>query len=418
MFGALARVMGWGFFPLSLLAKLPYAMSVVAVMTSVSAVTGSYGQAGATAALVGAGTAVSGPLLGAAADRFGQRPVLVWSALANAAALAALALCLRAGAPAWAQLAMGLLIGLSAPQASSMVRSRWLYAIPQRFPAERAPAATSAVLSYESMTDEFVFVLGPVITGAVAVALGVVVPLDFAALLTVAGVVGFALHPSARYARGRERGAQTPAGPDSAGAGAAVAPVRALFSARILLPVAGMMMIGFFFGATLASLTAFMETRGDAAATGLYYGIMGIGSAICALGTAWLPRAFGLGARWAAFSLLVLAGSALLHAVPGLPGTVVAMIVMGCGVGPTLVTLFSIASAVAPLGRTTTVMAMMSSALVVGQALSSALTGAVIDAAGFAAGYWAVSGAALVLVALWALNAALGRRARRRTRLA
>lgn len=402
--------MGWGFFPLALLAKLPYAMSVVAVMTSVSAVTGSYAQAGATAALVGVGTAVSGPLLGAAADKYGQRPVLLLSATLNAIAIYGLALGLRGSAAAWVLLVIGLLIGLTAPQASSMVRSRWLLAIGVRIEPARQAKATSAVLSYESMTDEFMFVLGPVVTGAIAVALGVVVPLEAAALLTVVGGVGFGVHRSVQFARGRRFDLKHSTAADAPEAD----PIRDLFRARILVPVAGMVTIGFFFGAMLASLTGFMEVRGEAAATGIYYGIMGVGSAILALGTVWLPVDFTLSRRWASFSAVMVAGAVLLLTVRGLTGTVLAMVVMGCGVGPTLVTLFSIASEVAPLGRVTTVMAMMSTGVVVGQALASVVAGAALDASGFEAGYHLVAGATVVLFVLWVAYALQGKRRRRR----
>ena len=87
MIAQLVRIVGWTFFPLALLAKLPFAMSVVAVMTSVSVVTHSYGIAGIAAALVGVGTAVSGPIYGILADKHGQRPILIFTAVTNAASL-------------------------------------------------------------------------------------------------------------------------------------------------------------------------------------------------------------------------------------------------------------------------------------------------------------------------------------------
>ena len=171
MFTSLGRMFGWGFLPLALIAKLPFAMSVVAVMTAVSSTRESFTLAGVTAALVGVGTAISGPVLGASADRWGQRIVLLIAAVANTLALFGLAAALRAEAPTALVLGAGLLIGLTAPQASSMVRTRWLHAIRAEFTGHRARKATSTVLSYESMTDELVFVFGPVVTGFVAVLL-------------------------------------------------------------------------------------------------------------------------------------------------------------------------------------------------------------------------------------------------------
>lgn len=445
MFASLIRLLGWGYIPIAVIAKLPFAMSVVAVMTAVSALRGSYSEAGITAALVGVGTAISGPLMGAAADRWGQRPVLLILGVANATALLGLAWALLNEAASPVILTMGLLIGLTAPQASSMVRSRWLLAIDAEVPATSRSRSTSAVLSYESMTDELMFVFGPVIVGVSAVAWGTVSPVVGASLLTAVGIIAFALHRSADYAQGRTgkrattatatrvttgagnradtatdkragtgRGAADAPEPSAApvetateqaatasahvGAASGPDPVAMLFRAAVLLPVGGMVCIGLFFGSTLTSLTAFMETLGNADATGILYGVMGVGSAICALSVVLLPEAFRLRARWLVFATLMLVGCLLYTQGETLTFFVVALLIMGAGVGPSLVTLFAIASEQSPAGRLTTVMAMMSTGVVVGQSASSALSGTLLDGAGLAVGLWgpAVSGAMLV----------------------
>lgn len=437
MFASLIRLLGWGYLPIALVAKLPFAMSVVAVMTAVSALRGSYAEAGITAALVGLGTAISGPLMGAAADRWGQRPILLVLGVANAAALLGLAWALVGEAASSVIFTMGILIGLTAPQASSMVRSRWLLAIDSDVPAASRSRSTSAVLSYESMTDELMFVFGPVIVGVSAVAWGTVSPVVGAALVTGVGIIAFALHRSADYAQGRtgKRAAGTagaaeasPAAPpaldptsadpatvdptvDPAAADTAAAsshatrtpdPVSMLFRAAVLLPVGGMTCIGLFFGSTLTSLTAFMETLDNADATGILYGVMGVGSAVCALSVVLLPEAFQLRARWLVFSTLSLAGCLLYTQAETLTVFVIALLIMGAGIGPSLVTLFAIASDQSPVGRLTTVMAMMSTGVVVGQSAASALSGTVLDSVGLAAGLWgpALSGALLVVLGL------------------
>jgi MFS family permease len=454
VFASLIRLLGWGYIPIAVIAKLPFAMSVVAVMTAVSALRGSYSEAGATAALVGVGTAVSGPLLGAAADRWGQRTVLLILGVANTAALLGLAWALLADATTSVILTTGLLIGLTAPQASSMVRSRWLLAIDAEVPTTSRSRSTSAVLSYESMTDELMFVFGPVIVGVAAVAWGTVSPVVGAAILTAVGITAFALHGSAQYAQGRtdprprtRRGTPTAeAAPTSAGTDTSAtpglttaeavptpaaestsadpagleaptgpAPASLLFRPVVLLPVGGMVAIGLFFGSTLTSLTAYMETLGQADATGILYGVMGVGSAVCALSVVALPEAFSLRARWLVFSLLMLAGCLLYPQGQTLTFFVIALLIMGSGVGPSLVTLFAIASQHAPAGRLTTVMAMMSTGVVVGQSAASALSGAVLDGAGLAVGLWGPAASAALLVALglaYMWSAPLTRRSR------
>ncbi|WP_291793323.1 MFS transporter [Brevibacterium sp.] len=423
MFTSLIRLLGWTYLPISLVAKLPFAMSVVAVMTSVSALRGSYTEAGTTAALVGLGTAVSGPLMGAAADRWGQRGVLLALGVANCAALLGLAWALVAVAPSGAIMACGLAIGLTAPQASSMVRTRWLLAIDAEVPGDRRSRATSAVLSYESMMDELMFVFGPVIVGLAAVAWGTVSPVVGAAVLTAGGVTAFALHRSADYARGHRAGgtrgaaseaprsaaaggsgAHAAAAPSAGGAAAPGAPaaapdpVSSLLRAAVLLPVLGMVSIGLFFGFSLTSLTAFMETQDRADATGILYGVMGVGSAVFALGVVALPDRFRLNVRWLVFASVAVAGCVVYSQAQTLPVFVGALLLMGTGVGPSLVTLFSIASANAPRGRMTTVMATMTTGVVVGQSGASAVGGAVLDTLGLQAGLLGPLAATLLLL--------------------
>jgi MFS family permease len=431
VFTSLIRLLGWTYLPISLVAKLPFAMSVVAVMTSVSALRGSYTEAGTTAALVGLGTAVSGPLMGAAADRWGQRGVLLALGVANCAALLGLAWALVAVAPSGAIMACGLAIGLTAPQASSMVRTRWLLAIDAEVPGDRRSRATSAVLSYESMMDELMFVFGPVIVGLAAVAWGTVSPVVGAAVLTAGGVTAFALHRSADYARGHRAGgarghraggtrgaaseaprsaaaggsgAHAAAAPSAGGAAAPGAPaaapdpVSSLLRAAVLLPVLGMVSIGLFFGFSLTSLTAFMETQDRADATGILYGVMGVGSAVFALGVVALPDRFRLSVRWLVFASVAVAGCVVYSQAQTLPVFVGALLLMGTGVGPSLVTLFSIASANAPRGRMTTVMATMTTGVVVGQSGASAVGGAVLDTLGLQAGLLGPLAATLLLL--------------------
>jgi MFS family permease len=436
MFKTLSHLVGWTYFPLAIAAKLPYAMVVVAVMTSVSATSGSYSQAGATAALVGLGTAVSGPAFGAVADRFGQRTLLIVTAILNGAAIFCLAWALRAGAAPAVVLIIGLLIGLSAPQASSMVRSRWLQAIGREIPEVDRPRATNKVLSYESMTDEFMFVIGPVVVGVVAMLAGVVVPLDFGAALTVVGVILFAVHPSVRFTRvdrapapagtpaSRGRGAgsddvpDAEPGQDTAGAAEGAAstpaaasarfiaaePASAMFRLRILLPIAGMFSIGLFFGTILPTLTDFLDSLGRADQAGLFYGVLGVGSAALALGSQVLPPSFSLRNRWLAAALVTLAGGFMFVGWNTIPGLLVSLVVMGFGIGPSLVNLYSIAALMGPRGRTTTVMATMSTMLIVGQAVSSAVVGPVIDALGYHAGGWLCMCAIAALLLFGAVN--------------
>src|SRR5215207_1955277 len=87
----LVRHAGFSYFPIAFIARLPFAMMVVGVLTLVVAERDSVALGGLNAAVAGIGTALAGPLLGAA-GRLGQRRVLVPLGLLNAVLLGAFVL--------------------------------------------------------------------------------------------------------------------------------------------------------------------------------------------------------------------------------------------------------------------------------------------------------------------------------------
>ncbi|MFC8680162.1 MFS transporter [Microbacterium ureisolvens] len=396
---SLIREAGLTYFPVALIARLPFAMMVVGILTLVVSARGSLALGGATSAMTGLGTALVGPLLGAAADRFGQRRVLLVAGVANSTLLAVMAWLAFAPVPDAALLGAAFLIGASMPQVAPLSRSRLVGIIGRSYPAERRTPVVNGAMAYESAADEIVFVFGPVIVGLLATTLNPATPVIGAAVLGLVFVSAFALHPTARTATalgGEARPEQAPA--------------RELFRARVLAPVAGALGMGLFFGAMLTSLTAFMAERGVPEQAGLVYGAMGIGSAALALGVALFPARFTLRARWLTFAAVLAAGAVALPFVTTVGAMAVCLLVIGVGIGPTLVTQYSLAAAFSPRGRSATVMTMLGSAVVVGQSAASALTGLVADTAGAGAALVAPLLAATVVLGAGVWNAVASRR--------
>src|SRR4051794_3798381 len=222
-------------------------------------------------------------------------------------------------------------------------------------------------MAYESAADETVFIVGPFLVGLLATAIAPWLAIAGASVLTFVFVTWFALHPTGRLARGQHEA--TPPR----------APARELARFPLLTVVAGALGIGFFFGATLTSLTGFLADGGSGDRAGLLYGVMGIGSAALALGSAAFPARFTLRARWLVFGSLMLAAAIAYAGARSELAIDIALAVLGCGIGPTLVTQYNLAARLSPAGRSATTMTMLGSAVVVGQAVSSAVTGAVVD---------------------------------------
>ena len=200
-YARLPLLAGRSFIPIGLFARLPLAMLTVGALTLVTAVTGSYAVGGLSAGAVGIGSALGAPVLGALADRRGQRPVLVFAAVFNTVAVVALifaAYLIPGGqdpAAALPVLLAAFVAGASCPQVGPLARVRWM-ALTSRGGRQADPADLDTALSYESTADELTFVLGPALVGILASLIAPWLPLALAAVLTITLVPAFAVHPT------------------------------------------------------------------------------------------------------------------------------------------------------------------------------------------------------------------------------
>ena len=417
-YARLPLLAGKGFIPLGLFARLPLAMLTVGALTLVTAVTGSYAVGGAAAGAVGIGSALGAPVLGAWADRLGQRPVLLVAAVVNAAAVVALILTaylvpsgqdLAAAVPV---LAAAFVAGASCPQVGPLARVRWM-ALTARGSTAGKAKDLDAALSYESTADELTFVLGPALVGILASLIAPWLPLALAAALTVTLVPAFAVHRThlaVPLSVRRRRGARTvdAAGSDaaaSATAGSRSTGIRGNGMAAVALPFLAMVCMGTFFGSTQTGLSSFSASFATAEISGLLYAVMGLSSAAAALSVAYWPQRFTLSARWMV-SAVLMAGLAVLLLLPSsaLP-MVLVLLVLGLPVGPLMVTVFAIGGVVAPAGRLGTVMTALASGIVAGTALGSSVAGQLAQHQGYSAAFLVPVCAAAALFLLGAAAA-------------
>jgi MFS family permease len=392
---------------LGLFARLPLAMLTVGTLTLVTSVTGSYAVGGTAAGAVGIGSAIGAPVLGALADRRGQRPVLLVAAVLNALAVLAL-LAVAYGMPAagafpwtgafpWAVLTAGFISGASCPQVGPLARVRWMALTSRGSQASNSKDLDTA-LSYESTADELTFVLGPALVGILASLVAPWLPLALAAALTITLVPAFAVHRTHR------------AVPTRSAASPGRSAARKL-SAAIALPVLAMACMGMFFGATQTALSSFSAGFATSEIAGLLYAVMGLSSAAAALSVAYWPQRFTLSARWL-LSAALMAALALLLMVPQSAGSMVlVLLVLGIPVGPAMVTVFAVGGLLAPAGRLGTVMTALASGIVAGTAVGAAAAGQLAEVHGHSAAFAVPVAAATVLVLLGAAAAVVfGRR--------
>jgi predicted MFS family arabinose efflux permease len=180
----------------TLVARIPDSIAATAIVVLVRSVTGSYSAAGLAAGAFGIGTAVSAPLAARAADRLGQRRVLLVLAAAFAGALIILALISghRSGAAAAVLAAAA---GLTRPPIEAALRALWPRLVP--------PAQVDAAYALDSTVQELIWIAGPLLLAVLLATGSPRLPLIACAVLSIAGtavyVMGLRAAPDARNTR-------------------------------------------------------------------------------------------------------------------------------------------------------------------------------------------------------------------------
>ncbi|MEU9858690.1 MFS transporter [Streptomyces sp. NPDC047974] len=384
-------------------ARQPFAMLTIGIVLLVQHTTGSYGSAGAVAAVTGVSMAVFAPQSGKLADRFGQRAVLVPGVIVHSAAVSLLVVLALAGAPLWALFLAAVPAGASVPQVGPMVRARWAAKLGGgTSQAEGSGGGTPLMptaAAFESVTDEFTFVVGPVLATALCTGVHPAAGLITEAVLTLVGGLFFAA----------QRATQPAFGTLAAAGRADAEPHRSALSVpgvRVL--IVAFLGIGAVFGGMQVSLTAFSEEIGNPGANGLLYGVFAAGNMLAGIAmgaVAWKtgPRRrliLGYAGLTVAASLLWTAHSVLLLGALGL--------VVGLCIAPALITGYTIVETLIPATARTEAFTWLTGAVALGQALAVTVAGRLADAQGSAAGFLVpAAGTALAFVTLIALRSRL-----------
>ncbi|WP_329384444.1 MFS transporter [Streptomyces sp. NBC_01351] len=392
-YGQLLRTPGaLGFILPGFAARQPFAMLTVSIVLLVQHTTGSFGSAGIVAAVTGVSMAVFAPQMGKLVDRIGQSRVLVPVVLAHAAAVGVLTTLALLGSPLWALALAAIPAGATVPQVGPMVRSRWAAKL------EGSPLLSTAA-AFESVTDEFTFVVGPVLATFLCTAIHPSAGLITEATLTIVGGLLFAA----------QRGTQPKPVPRAAN-GEKHAPALSFPGLRVL--IVAFIGIGAVFGGMLVSLAAFSEEIGNPGANGLLYGIFAAGNMIAgiAMGAiAWKigPRRrlmLGYIGLTATASVLWAADSAILLGALGL--------VVGLCIAPALITGYTMIEQLVPAASRTEAFAWLTGAVAFGQAGAVTLAGRLADAHGSSYGFLVpMAATALALLTLLVLRGKLAPKA-------
>jgi MFS family permease len=341
-------------------ARVPQGMVSITLLL-VAAVHASMTTAGLVVAGYTLGQAVTGPLRGRLADRHGLARVCAVCGVLYVAAMACLLAGSLASGPAGLLVAAAAAAGLAVPPLSPGMRSLWS--------AHAVGALRHAAFALDAAVFDLAFITGPVLASSLAAGVAPAAAVAVLLALTWAAIVLIGTRPRS----GGVRQARRRATPRRRGPGVLRSPALR----RLLVTGA---LVNLALSATEVALTGYVRQHHALWASGPLLAEVSVGSiagslllgaraatAETAEGARRLPR---LLARYA-LGLAVLTAASLYA-----PLVAVAAPIAGLCLGPSLATLFGLASSAAPDGGGTEAQSWLSSVMNGGAAAGAALAGA------------------------------------------
>ena len=366
----------------SLLARLPIAMIGISALLFVQRETGSFAIAGMVSASALVGVSIGSVAQGRLIDRFGPtRPLLIVTTV-FVLAMTALVSAIEAHASTATLITLSVAIGLSEPMVGSASRALWGRLLP-------AGPVRNAAFSYEAISMEVFFILGPGVAGLLITAPWAGTGMVVGAACMVTGSITFALSPTVRAwgpARGNEGGRLL---------GALASPgMRTLAIAALGFG----MVIGFIEVAVPAAATE----AGKPAVGGLLLSAWSVSSV--AFGVAYSmrpwprPVALRLPVLLAMFGALVaLLALPTALAPASLWWLALAMLGAGALITPQSTTHSAAIEIVAPRGTAAEAFGWLLTAITLGLAAGQSVSGYLVEHSGPPASFLAAAGAAITL---------------------
>lgn len=372
------------------LSRISIAVYPIAIVLIISGRTHSYGFAGVVSGCYVVGGAVGNPLAAVLVDKLGQHRVLPWFLVAHLASTGVFGALVTTRAPLWTLVAPAVLMGVTLLNIGALVRARWSHIWPGEAP-ER-----STGYSIESMLDEVIFVVGPLVATVLAIHTHALVTLGLALLLITVGTLWLAaLRSTEPPVRDRSTGERHDF---------------ALRYRGMLLITWSMVFMGAVFGSGEVTMIAFCGQHGQRASAGWVVASFAAGSAVSALiygGRHWRSPVLR---RFTVSALLFGVMPLLFFAATSIPVLALCAGVIGLGIAPTLIGAFGLVDSIVPANSLTEGLTWIGTGLSVGYGLGAAVVGGIADEHGARMAFSVPVGCALASAAFAMLLAARLRR--------
>lgn len=343
------------------LARMPMSMISIGVVLLVQSGHGSYGLAGAVTATAGLCAALASPRVARLVDRYGQARVLRPGVVISSAGLLGLVAAVLLGAPPWTLFVTAAVTGAAALPHGSLVRARWSQLLGS------GPRLHTAY-SLESVLDELVFILGPLLVTVLATRVFPAAGLLVATAFTLVG--SFAL-------AGQRATEPVPTGvPSEHGTGTV------LRVPGLVVLFATFLAAGGIFGSAEVTVIAFTTERGSRGDAGFVLAAFALGSMLAGLGYGAMQWRSSLPRRFLAAVILLAAGTVPMALAGSVLVLTAVMFLAGFAISPMIISGYALVGELAPSGRLTEGLAWTTTGINIGYAGLAAVSGIAIDAYG------------------------------------
>jgi MFS family permease len=351
------------------IARIPIAMDAIAIILFVYSVDKRYSLAGALTAVAALTTVVSSPLWSKVADRKGQRFVLLIAVPIRITAILAFIYLVLEGAPVWTWFLSIFIAEAGSISMGSMSRRRWVHVIEGK---DKQLLATS--YAFESLVDEFIFILGPIITTAVVTAIDPAAGLILGVIFLLVGVPLILSHRS------------SDPGPEPQLEG--LKPSSVLRNRNLQAIAIPLTVVGGAFSAVNICVVALTTEQNAKGVSGLLLGIWAIGGATSALVNGAIRWKIAHGKRFIGY----LSGMALVSLtfpfIENLYLMGFVLFLQGICIAPLLPNGLPLVTHSVPASQMTQAITLATAGIPLTGALSSASAGKIIDLYGASTGFW------------------------------
>jgi MFS family permease len=365
----------------ALVGRLPQGMSSLAILLLVRATTRSYAAAGAAVGAYALASALAAPLQGRLVDRYGRVRVLAPVAVGQGLVLVVLVLVARS------QAGPAVLVGLCACSGAL---------VPPIAPTVRAllrevledPGVRETAYALESVTQELVWIVGPLIVALVITVTSPSAAIVVLAIVCVGGTMLFVRSPLAR-----DRQARVPAHQRTS----------MLANSRLLALLGPIALTGLNLGAVEVGLPSLALHAGSRSASGVLLALWSVGSMTGGLWYGSRVWRSSLAGRYRTLLLVAAVFTAPLILTRSIAVGILCSLLAGLTIAPVFSCQYALVGRAVTAGSETEAFTWVTAALVAGIAAGSAVGGAAIASSGVSAPF-VIASVATALAALLALG--------------